>query len=54
MIKITKEQAIALSKCGFKWGEHLMHTTGHHHTYYCCENPKVLAALARLQANEIK
>lgn len=49
MIRISKEQAIALDKQGYKIGDKIFHTWGHNKSYYMIETPKMFKALEELE-----
>lgn len=49
MIRITRDQAIALDKQGYKIGDKIFHTWSHHRSYYMMETPRMLKALEELE-----
>ena len=56
MLRIKKEEAMALNKKGFKFANYktgsegvLHRTTAHHKSYYLTETPKALDALIEIR-----
>ena len=51
MIRINKREAMVLREHGL--GKHVFSTTGHHKSWYCVENQKVLRVLYEYQKSQI-